>query len=88
MTLLSIEQVQPGVHFAGSAFFAAFFLAASDGAAEIATAITATAPTNRSLVKDFIEDPLSLISPENCTVFGPSQEHFGASAVDSHICLH
>jgi hypothetical protein len=38
--------------------FARFFFAASDGAAETAIAITATAPTSRTLAMDFMINPL------------------------------
>jgi hypothetical protein len=36
-----------------------FLLAASDGAAETAIASAATAPTDKSLVKEFMRTPLS-----------------------------
>lgn len=50
--LVSAEvQSMPAMH--GAAAFA-FFLAASDGAAEIAITATATAPASRNLVMDFI----------------------------------
>jgi hypothetical protein len=55
--VFGIVQSAPGI---GQGFGAAIFfdrLAASDGAAEIAIAITATAPTNKIFDNDFMRTP-------------------------------
>ena len=52
--LHAVEQVIIGMQAAFLDFFAA-----SDGAAETAIAITATAPTNRTFAIDFMMRPLS-----------------------------
>ena len=54
---------------------AAFFLAASDGAAEIAIAVTATAQTSKTFVIDFIWGPPRLLNTlKDCTAACRSQD--------------
>ena len=51
-----VEQTCP-TYVPGAGPFILFFFAASDGAAEIAIATTATAPTSRTFAKDFMTTP-------------------------------
>jgi hypothetical protein len=60
LPLQAVAQVIIGMH--AVLFFAFFF--ASDGAAEIAIAITAMAPTSRTFAIDFMMKPPQLNTPE------------------------
>ena len=80
-----VEQVRPGAHGAGAAIFLCFF--ASEGATETAIAITATAPTNKSFVIDFMRTP-SVNDVQELHGICALTRSISPPTVDSHTRLH